>query len=196
MAQQEFYLREGFGDVAAMRILAEYQAALPFTLDIDVAAGAALSPVATWLTGPAFPGLTLWPAGAWTLDLQLAAAPAVLSYTAQIWRAGPTGLDLVQVGSQPATQTGTGLRTFSFTGTDLTTVKTDRLKLKILAANTDAINLQRLSLLLTGSRLVTALPLSRTARRRNSLERRSRFLHRPRPGERRGEFGPGGVPVV
>lgn len=179
---QKFFLSEAASEIAATRVLGEAPG-FPFQLDLVIPIQA-MAETDRWLSSPLLPAKDEWAAGAWTVELEVAAAPSGLSYTVETWRADKDGIDLAQIGSRPAAQTGVGTKSFSLTGSLLSVSKTDRVKLKLLATNS-AGQSETLSVKLALSSLATPIAdLARAARLGG--ERRGKFLGRlPRAGERR-----------
>lgn len=178
---QKFFLSEAASDVAAARLLGEAPG-FPFQLDLVIPVQA-MAEADRWLSSPLLPAKEEWAAGGWTAELEVAVAPSGLSYTVEAWRADKDGLDLAQIGSRPAAQTGAGTKSFSITGALLSVAKADRVKLKLFTANT-AGQSETLSVKLALSSLATPIAdLARAARLGG--ERRGKFLGRhPRAGER------------
>lgn len=175
-----YFLRETSSDVSAARLLGEYSAAVEIQLSATLAAGATEAAVFVFVSSPAQPGRTPWQAGAYTLTLEVVEADSV-EYRARLYRANSAGAALGQIGTTPAVQTGVGTKTFAFTGVEIAAGKTDRLRLEILAANTDDSNETTLAVRCSASLLTTPITERAAVRRKQD---RWRFIGKhPRPGE-------------
>lgn len=178
---QTLFLSEADSDIVGQRRLSE-GAGAKNTLDIAVAAAGGLAVKQNWLTSPLLPQSEVWAAGDYTLTLDVESNEPNLVYAIEVWKADKLGVDISQIGSQTATQTGTGIKTFIVTAaSDVTAALADRLKLKLLTDETVADS--TLSLRMQVSNLATPiLEPPRLFGGKNRL--RSDFLVRLR---RRGE---------
>ena len=175
-----YFLRETSSDVSAARLLGEYSAAVEIQLTATLAAGAAEAAVVVLVSSPAQPGRTPWQAGAYALTLEVVEADSV-KFRARLYRANSAGAALGQIGTTQAIQTGVCTKTFTFTGAEIAAAKSDRLRLEILASNTDALNGTNLDIRCSASGLITPITERAAVRRKQD---RWRFIGKhPRPGE-------------
>lgn len=180
---QRFILREATSDIAGALVLSDIASRVVVPMDFVLAAAAALGTVEDFVSPQPLPGVQTWKAGGYTLTLEVVKSPSI-NFTAELWRADKDGVDVSQVGSQPSIQSGTGTKSFSFTGTELSVLKTDRLKLKLLAENTDGTDSQTLQISASLSALQSPIDSPQGARTPASVLTRTRFLDSPRPSEK------------
>lgn len=176
----KFFIRESASDVSGDKLLGEFAGPSPIEIDYQLLAGAPLGQVDMFLTAPPEPNSAAWQAGTYTLTLMVQNGLDV-SFTIQLWRADLDGNDITQIGSEPAVQSGPieGPQTYTFFVTDTigqSASATDRMKLKLLAQNTDALNARDFSIMASQSSLVTPIGRLMQVSNNDNPNRRGRFL--------------------
>lgn len=198
MLNWQFYLREATSDIISAKLLAEFASPTAIELDYPLAANAPLAQVDTFLSAQPQPNSDAWPVASYLLSLVVQNSGNAF-FTVEPWRADLNGNDIVQIGVRPATQLGIsgGAQTFQFVVTDPSgqaAATTDRLKLKLFAGNTDAVNPQTFSIMASQSVLSTPIPREMQVSNIFNPYRRGKFLgNYLRAGEGSGYFDSRGV---